>query len=105
MHDDRTLFEITDHLIKTRGVGDKHTLAENMDRFLEKPDMDDELDIYYSKQEECLMIAKDSTAPICEADMVIQLVKHMGETGIFTKATVKFNKLPTVEQTWIKVKE
>ena len=105
MYDGRTLFEILDHLNKTYGVGDKHTLAENMERFLEKPDMDNELDLYYSKQEECQRIAKDSSTPIREADMVIQLVKYMGATGIFTKATVKFNKLPADEQTWKRVKE
>ena len=49
MYDGRSLFKIVDHLNKTYGVGNKHTLAENMDTFLKKPDPDDELDVYYSK--------------------------------------------------------
>ena len=50
MYDGRSLFEIVDHLNKTYGVGNKHTLAENMEKFLEKLDPDNELDLYYSKQ-------------------------------------------------------
>ena len=34
--------------------------------------------------------------------MVVQLVEHMVATGTHTKATVKFNKIDKVEQTWTK---
>ena len=37
--------------------------------------------------------------------MVLQLVKHMGVTGVYTKSTIKFNKLKDEEQTWDKAKE
>ena len=36
--------------------------------------------------------------------MVIQLFEHMGVMGTNTKATVKFNQLPKVEQMWAKAK-
>ena len=36
--------------------------------------------------------------------MVIQLVKHMGAAGVYTKSTVQFNKLLDEEQTWEKAK-
>ena len=68
------------------------------------PDMDDQLDLYYLKQEEYQRIAKDSRQPIREADIVIQLVEHMGTTGTHTRATVNFNKLKVGEQTWEKAK-
>ena len=71
MYDGRSLFEIINHLNKTYGVGNKHTLAANTERFLIKPDPDNELDVYYSKQEDCQRIAKDSKTPIREADMVL----------------------------------
>ena len=41
---------------------------------------------------------------LTKVDMVIQLVEHMGTTGTHTKASVIFNKLPEVEQTWKKAK-
>ena len=51
MYDGRSVFELLDHLNTTYGVGDKHTVAANMKKFLEKPDPKEELDVYYSKQE------------------------------------------------------
>ena len=105
MYDGRILFEIVNHLNKTCGVGDKHRLAANTKWFLEKPDPDEEFDVYYSKQEECQRMAKDSKTPIREADIVLQLVEHMGATGIYTKATVKFNREKDEDQTWEKAKE
>ena len=105
MYDGRSLFEIINHLNKTYGVGDKHTIKENMATFKMNLDMDDHLDLYYSKQEECKRIVKDLRQPIREADMAIQLVEHMGAMGTRTRATVKFNKLKAEEQTWEKANE
>ena len=36
--------------------------------------------------------------------MVIQLVEHLGATGTRMNATVKFNQLPEIDQTWKKAK-
>ena len=105
MYDGRSVYEILDHLNTTYGVGDKHTIAANMKKFLEKPDPEDELDVYFSKQEECQKVVKDSKTPIREADMVLQLVEHMGATGTYTKATVKFNREKEADQTWDKAKD
>ena len=104
MYNGRSVFEILDHLNKIYGVGDKHTIAANMKNFLEKPDPDDELDVYFLKQEECQKVVKDSKTPIREADMVLQLVEHMGAMGVYTKATVKSNREKDEDQTWRKVK-
>ena len=66
--------------------------------FAKDPDMDEHLDHYYAKQEEYQKITLNSRQPVTEADMGIQLVKHMCATGTHTKATVKFNQLPEIEQ-------
>ena len=105
MYDGRSVFEILNQLNKTYGVGDKHTIAAKMKKFLEKPDPEEELDVYFSKQEQCQKVVKDSKTPIREADMVLELVEHMDATGTYTKATVKFNREKEKDQTWDKAKD
>ena len=49
--------------------------------FAEPPDMDLPIDKYFTKKEECRLLASDSDNPITDATMVLQLTTHMSATG------------------------
>ena len=67
--------------------------------------MDNPIDYYFAKQEQCQQITKTSKYEISDDDMVGMLVKHMGRTGTLTKSTVKFNNQLDENKIWAKAKE
>lgn len=104
MKEEVTLFKILDDLHKMYAQHDTLTIEAKRISFAQPPDMDDHVDDYFTRQEDCKRIAAGLRRPITEADMVSMLVEHMGATGTHTKATGKFNNLDNVEQTWAKTK-
>ena len=69
------------------------------------PQMDNPIDDYFAKQEQCQHITEGSKYEINDDGMVGMLVEHMGKTGTLTKSTVKFNKQLEENKTWTKAKE
>ena len=67
-------------------------LKANLKVFEEEPQMDNPIDDYFAKQEQCQRITEGSKYEISDDDMVGMFVEHMGKTGTLTKSTVKFNK-------------
>ena len=84
---------------------DAHILKANLKVFEEEPLMDNPINNYFARQEQCQRIAKTSKYEISNDNMVGMLVEHMGKTGTLTKSTVKFNKQLDENKTWEKVKE
>ena len=72
--------------------------------FAEPPDMDLPLDKYFTKQEECRLLASDSDNPITNATMVLQLTTHMSATGIINRSVTRFKRQGKPEKTWMKGK-
>ena len=58
------------------------------------------IDVYFYKQEECQVLATDGGIPISEAEMVLVLQQHMGETGMIGNAYMKWRNKPSNERTW-----
>jgi hypothetical protein len=54
--------------------------------------MDNPINNYFAKQEQCQRITKTSKYGISDNAMIGMLAKHMGKTGALTKSTVKSNK-------------
>ena len=99
-YDNRSLFELLEH-VKTKYASlDDHVLADIRTTFEEPPDLAVPIDVYFEKQEECQRQAKDSEHPISDAEMVRMLQKHMGDSGTFTKKKVKFDKKAKIDRTW-----
>ena len=104
-YDDRSLLNILTHIKDKYGNMDAHILKANLKVFGEEPQMDNPIDDYFAKQEQCQRIAETSKYEITDDDMVAMLVEHMGNTGTLTKSTVKFNKQLDENKTWAKSKE
>ena len=104
-YDDRSLFELLQHINEKYAKLDAHILKANLKVFEEEPQMDNPIDDYFAKQEQCKRIAEGSKYEISDDDMVGMLVEHMGKTGTLTKSTVKFNKQLEENKTWTKAKE
>ena len=75
-----------------------------MKLFVEPPNMDLPIDKYFTKQEECRLLASDSDNPITDATMVLQLTTHMSATGIINRSVTKFKRQGKPEKTWTKGK-
>lgn len=104
-YDDRSLREILQHINEKYAKMDAHILKANLKVFEEEPQMDNPIDDYFAKQEQCQRIAKGSKYEISDDDIVGMLIEHMGKTGTLTKSTVKFNKQLDENKTWAKAKE
>ena len=72
--------------------------------FAEPPDMDLPIDKYFTKQEECRLLASDLDNPITDVAMVLQLTTHMSATGIIKRSVTKFKRQGKPEKTWTKGK-
>ena len=104
-YNDRSLFELLDHINKKYAKMDSHILKANRITFAEPPDIDDPIDNYFSKQENCKRVAKSSNSPITNDDLVTTLLEHMGKTGVLPKSTIKFNKKEDSNRTWKNAKD
>jgi hypothetical protein len=104
-YDDRSLLDILQHINEKYAKMDAHILKANLKVFEEEPQMDNPIDDYFAKQEQCRRIAQSTKYEISDDDMVGMLVEHMGKTGTLTKSTVKFNKQLDEHKTWAKAKE
>ena len=100
-YDNRTLFELLDHVNSKYASMDDHVLEEIMDKFEEPPDLAVPIDVYYAKQEECQRLAEGTDHKIKDGDMVKMLQKHMGASGTLTRKKVKFDKRDKAQKTWI----
>ena len=67
--------------------------------------MDNPINDYFTKQEQCQWIAEIFKYEITDIVMVGMLVEHMGKTGTLTKSTVKINKQLDGNKMWAKAKE
>ena len=103
-YDDVTLLELLDHVFTNYGEMDDHLVNKNKERFDEQPDMNEPIDNYFVKQEECRTLSNDSDTPISDADMVQKLTTHMGKTNQVNKANFRFKHLPSGDRTWEKGK-
>ena len=103
-YDDVTLLELLDHVFANYGEMDDHLVNQNKERFDEQPDMNEPIDNYFVKQEECRTLSNDSDTPITDADMVQKLTTHMGKTNQVNKPNHRFKHLPSAERTWEKGK-
>ena len=63
-----------------------------MKRFAEPPDMDLPINKYFTKQDECMLLASDSDNPITDAAMVLQLTTHMAATSRINRFVTKFKR-------------
>ena len=93
-YDATTLQELIEHVFSNYGRMDDHLVNENRTRWDEPPDMDIPIDTYFAKQEECKLLSMDSETPITDADLAQKLTTHMGKTGLVSRPTLKFKKLP-----------
>ena len=89
-YDNVTLIELPDHVFTNYGQMDDHLVNANRAKFEEPPEMDALIDTYFSKQEECQLMAIDSDTPIIDADMAQKLSTHMGKTGLVSKHNYRF---------------
>ena len=78
---DRSLLGILQHINKKYAKMDDHILKANLKVFKEEPQMDNPIDDYFAKQEQCQQIAKASKYEISDNNMVGMLIKHMGKTA------------------------
>ena len=62
-------------------------------------DMDLPINKYFTKQDECMLLASDSGNPISNAVMVLQLTTHMGATGMINRSVTKFKRQAKPDKT------
>ena len=104
-YNDRTLFELLEHVKTKYAALDNHVLRGIKAVFEEPPDLAVPINVYFEKQEECQRQAKDSEHPITDTEMVRMLQKHMGDSGTLTKKKVNFDKKDKEDCTWKNGKE
>ena len=104
-YDGRSLLNILTHTKDKYARMNVHILKANLKFFGKEPLMDNLIDNYFAKQEQCQRIAETSKYKITDEKMVAMLVEHMGNTGTLAKSTVKFNKQLDRNKTLAKVKE
>ena len=104
-YDNRSLFELIEHVRSKYAMLDDHVLEDIMAVFEELPDLSVPIDVYYEKQEECQRQAEGSDYKITDGDMVKMLQKHMGNSGTLTKKKIKFDKKAKPQRTWENGKE
>ena len=63
-----------------------------MKRVVEPPDMDLPINKYFTKQDECMLLASNSDNPITDAAMILQLTTHMATTGTINRSVTKFKR-------------
>ena len=63
-----------------------------MKRFTEPLDMDLPIIKYFTKQDECMLLASNSDNPIKGAAMVLQLTTHMAATGMINRSITIFKR-------------
>ena len=89
-----TLIKILEHLRVNYALMDDMIYNELMTCFCEAPDLDVPIDKYFRKQQECQLLPQDSTDPITEQVMVIQLTTLLGASGLIFQAVTKFKNQP-----------
>jgi len=73
--------------------------------FREAPNLEEPIDVYFAKQQECQLLTADSMDPISDNAMVMQLTTHMGQCGLINTAVTKFKRQPDpADKTWAKAK-
>ena len=92
--------DFLEHILKYYAVIDDDVLERNKNEFDEPPDMSLPIDVYYRKQERCRQLAADGQVPISEADMVLKLQVHMGQSGIVNGAYTKWKRKPSADRGW-----
>ena len=104
-YDNRSLFDLIEHVRSKYAMLDDHVLEDIMAVFEEPPDLSVPIDVYFEKQEECQRQAEGSDYKITDGDMVKMLQKHMGNSGTLTKKKIKFDKKAKLQRTWDNGKE
>ena len=79
-------------------------MKANLKVFEEEPQMDNPIDDYFAKQEQCQQTTDGSKYEISDDDMVDMFVEQIGKMGTLTKSTVKFNKQLEEKKTLAKAK-
>ena len=88
----------------------KYTTMDNlvynktMKRFTELPDNDLPLNKYFTKQDECQLIASNFDNLISSASMVLQLTTYMGATEMINRSVTKVKHQVKPDKTWKKSK-
>ena len=100
----RSLLDLLTHVRTNYATMDDLVYNDIMKRFSEPPDMDLPIDKYFTKQDECYLLASDSDNPITDAAMVLQLTTHMAATGMINRSVTKFKRQAKPERTWKKGK-
>ena len=104
-YDNRSLFELIEHIKTKYATLHDHVLEDIMVVFAEPPDLSVPINVYYAKQEECQRQAEASGDPVKDGDMVRMLKKHMGDSRTLTKKKNKFDKKDKADRTWANGKE
>ena len=73
----RTLLDLLTHVRSNYATMDDIVYNSITKSFAEPPDMDLPIDKYFTKQEECRLLASNSDNPITDATMVLQLTTHI----------------------------
>ena len=94
-----TTKQILDHVLQNHAVVDDNIVEENCKTFEEPPDLSQPIDVYFKKQERCKQISVDGGVEISEADMVVKLQLHMGQTGMISSEYTKCCAKPAPERT------
>ena len=97
--------DILTHIFEHYARIDDEIIFQNKRTFEAAPDMSKPIDVYFCKQEDCQIIATDGGIPISEAEMVLVLQQHMGESGLVGSAYTKWRSKPAEERTWISAKK
>ena len=100
----RTLLDLLTHVRTNYATMDDLVYNDIMKKFAEPPDMDLPIDKYFTKQDECMLLASDSDNPITDAAMVLQLTTHMAATGMINRSVTKFKRQAKPDKTWKKGK-
>ena len=97
---DYTLSDLLTHACTKYAAMDNLVYKTITRRLADPPNMDLSIDKYFTKQEECQLLASVSDNPNTNVAMVLQMTTHLGVTRIINRSVTKFKRQEKANKTW-----
>ena len=98
-YDRSTVYELLTQVFTNYAKLNDHLVISNKKEFEEAPYFTRPIDTYYKRMDDCQKLA-EGEVPITEAEMVVQLQRHFGATGMMNGKYLKWKAKPLNNRGW-----
>ena len=99
-----TIRDLIDHLLDRYGKITAADIASNNKQFLEGMDMDQPIDVYFTKIDDSVQYAADGKTPYTAQQIVTAAENAVRKTGMYKEPLRRWREKPTADKTWTNFK-